>query len=187
VKQETAYKVFKDWLKQSLLKQRDEHVEKRYRDQEKREIEERERKAAANKKIMARIAYKEWKERKLEEDRQQRKLERIERRERLIGDQQRYSSNAEAIEKLRRANAQMNGGGEVMLAYGLNKNLKKLKSGGKRPKSAKPRKDPKRHYIPQQEMMQAQYHQYMMQQQQPDGFEVDEQDEEDYPASQDQE
>ena len=120
-------------------------------------MEERERKAAANKKIMARIAYKEWKERKLEEDRQQRKLERIERREKLIGDQHRYSSNTEAIEKLRRANAQMNGG-EVLLAYGLNKNLKKLKSDGKRPKSAKQRKDPKNHYIPQQELMQAQYH-----------------------------
>ena len=32
VKQETAYKVFKDWLKQSLLKQRDEHIEKRFKD-----------------------------------------------------------------------------------------------------------------------------------------------------------
>jgi len=47
-----------------LLKQRDEHIEKRYKDQEKREIEEREKKAEANKRIMARIAYKEWKERK---------------------------------------------------------------------------------------------------------------------------
>ena len=32
IQQEAAYKVFKDWLKQSLLKQRDEHIEKRSRD-----------------------------------------------------------------------------------------------------------------------------------------------------------
>lgn len=52
----------------------------------------------------------------------------------------------------------MNGGGDVMLAYGLNKNLKKLKAGAaSRPKSAgKPLKK-KSHYIPQQEMMHAQY------------------------------
>ena len=150
VKQETAYKVFKDWLKQSLLKQRDEHIEKRYRDQEKREIEEREKKAAANKKIMARIAYKEWKERKLEEDRQRRKHDRMDRRDRLVGGNQ-FTSNAEAIEHLRRVNSQMNGG-DVMLAYGLNKNLKKLKARGAaaRPKSARPLKkqQQQKHYIP---------------------------------------
>jgi hypothetical protein len=133
VKQETAYKVFKDWLKQSLLKQRDEHIEKRFRDQEKREIEDKEKKAAANKKIMARIAYKEWKERKLEQERHERKLERQQLRQQMMG-ANRYS-NAAVIEQLRRQNAMRDnqGGQEVLLAYGLNKNLKKM-----RPQTAKP-------------------------------------------------
>jgi hypothetical protein len=44
--------------------------------------------------------------------------------------------NAYAIEYLRRQNAQANNGGqEVILAYGLNKNLKKF---NQRPQSAKP-------------------------------------------------
>lgn len=144
VKQETAYKVFKDWLKQSLLKQRDEHIEKKFRDQEKKEIEDREKKAAANKKIMARIAYKEWKERKLEEERQQKKRERIEMRQQMMA----YNShNPAAIALLRRQNAQMEKPGqpEIMLAYGLNKNLKKAI----RPKSAKPlRKKVKKQFVP---------------------------------------
>ena len=59
-------------------------IQKKFNDQEKREIEEKERKAAANKKIMARIAYKEWKERNLEEDRQRRKYDRMQRREQFI-------------------------------------------------------------------------------------------------------
>lgn len=50
------------------MKQREEFIDKRSREQEKRDHDEKERKAAANKKILARIAYKEWKERKLEED-----------------------------------------------------------------------------------------------------------------------
>lgn len=40
-------------------------------------MEEKEKKAKANMKVMARIAYKEWKERKLEEERQLKKLERL--------------------------------------------------------------------------------------------------------------
>lgn len=47
-------------------------------------MDEREKKAQANKKIMARIAYKEWKERKQEEDRLRRKQERLERREQMV-------------------------------------------------------------------------------------------------------
>ena len=43
-------------------------------------MEERERKAQANKRIMARIAYKEWKERKEEEEKLRRRQERMERR-----------------------------------------------------------------------------------------------------------
>ena len=84
-------------------------------------MEDREKKAKANMKVMAKIAYKEWKEKKREEERQKRKIEMIERRRQFMDD-----SDYRAAYR-----------GEVMLAYGLNKNLKKLQE---RPKSAKPTK-----------------------------------------------
>lgn len=159
--------MFKDWLKQSLLKQRDEHIEKRFRDQEKKEVEDREKKAAANKKIMARIAYKEWKERKLEEERQQKKRERMEMRQQMMA----YNShNPAAIALLRRQNARQQHAPEVMLAYGLNKKV------NLRPKSAKPMKkkgkkqqymvpseetDQQQQLLEQQRFMQAQYQQHL--------------------------
>jgi hypothetical protein len=89
-------------------------------DHSKKETDEREKKAKANMKVMAKIAYKEWKERKAEEKRQQAKQERMERRNRMME----FSQGKERK-------------GEVMLAYGLNKNLKQLRE---RPKSAKPLK-----------------------------------------------
>lgn len=44
-------------------------------------MEDREKKAKANMKVMAKIAYKEWKEKKTEEERQTRKIERLVRRQ----------------------------------------------------------------------------------------------------------
>ena len=85
IKQESSYKVFKEWLKKSLIKQREELIQKRMKDQEKRDYEEREKKAKANKKVMAKIAYKEWKEKKADEEREQKKLERLQRRQRMMG------------------------------------------------------------------------------------------------------
>jgi hypothetical protein len=96
-------------------------LQKKIKDQEKKVFEEREKKAKANMKIMAKIAYKEWKEKKAEETRLKRKQERLERRQRMMHD------SPEREENFKRA-------GEVLLAYGLNKNLKKI-----RPKSAKPK------------------------------------------------
>ena len=90
-------------------------------------MEEKKKKAKANMKVMAKIAYKEWKENKREEERQKAKLERLERRQRMMegGD---YDESKQQK-------------GEVLLAYGLNKNLKKLQT---RPKSAKPKKNKKK-------------------------------------------
>lgn len=105
---------------------------------------------------MARIAYKEWKERKEEEDKIRRKRERMERREQMMIQAAGYPNNRDAIQQLRRQAAlrDANNGGEVMLAYGMNKNLKKLRD--TRPKSAKPLRNKKakqqlQHYIPQQQ------------------------------------
>jgi hypothetical protein len=41
-----------------------------------------------NKKVIAKIAYKEWKEKKNEEDRHKRKIERMEKRRQEIEEQQ---------------------------------------------------------------------------------------------------
>lgn len=60
----------------------------------------------------------------MEEKRKVRKLERMERRRKLMDHQD-----------------DRRGGGEVLLAYGLNKNLKQIRE---RPKSAKPSKKSKR-------------------------------------------
>ncbi|CDW72040.1 UNKNOWN [Stylonychia lemnae] len=125
-KQIASYQCFKEWLKQSLIKQREEMLKKKIEDQQKKELEEREKKAKANMKVMAKIAYKEWKEKKADENRQQRKKDKLERRNRLI--------NGEVDGDYPGGNHKK---GEVMLAYGLNKNLKKIRE---RPKSAKPSK-----------------------------------------------
>lgn len=50
---------------------------KKEQDRIKREHDEKERKAKANLKVMAKIAYKEWKERKGEENRQKKKVEKM--------------------------------------------------------------------------------------------------------------
>ena len=71
-------------------------------------MEEREKKAKANMKVMAKIAYKEWKERKREEDRIKRKQEIMRRRAQMEEESLRHRK------------------GEALLAYGLNKNLKSL-------------------------------------------------------------
>lgn len=44
-------------------------IQKKMQDQQKRDMEEKEKRAKANMKVMAKIAYKEWKENKREEDR----------------------------------------------------------------------------------------------------------------------
>lgn len=97
-------------------------------EQEKKDQSEKEKKAKANMKVMAKIAYKEWKERKVEEDKQIMKQERMIRRQQLMDNQSHHESNMKR--------------GDVMLAYGLNKNLKKLRN---RPRSAKQKKQKKTH------------------------------------------
>jgi len=74
IKQEKGYKAFKDWLKQSLMKQQREAYQKKIEDHQKRCVEEEQKKAKESMKIMARIAFKEWKERKTEESRHKKKI-----------------------------------------------------------------------------------------------------------------
>jgi hypothetical protein len=52
---------FKDWLKKSLIKQREEQVQKKMVKQEKKAKDDEEHRTKANRRVMARIAYKDWK------------------------------------------------------------------------------------------------------------------------------
>lgn len=79
-KKEKCYHAYKEWLKKSLIKQRQELDEKKIENYQRREQEELERREKENLKVKAKIAYKEWRERKNEEARHKRKVERMEKR-----------------------------------------------------------------------------------------------------------
>lgn len=63
-KHEKGYRAFKVWLKDSLIRQQREVYQKRLEDQHKRAVEEEQRKAKESMKVMAKIAFNEWKQRK---------------------------------------------------------------------------------------------------------------------------
>jgi len=71
-------------LKQNLIKQKEEQYEKKIGDHKQKIMKEEQKKKKENMKVMANIAYKEWKERKREEGRQKKKIEKLERRRALI-------------------------------------------------------------------------------------------------------
>ena len=74
---------------------------------------------------MSNIAYREWKERKTEQARHKSKLEKMEkRRERLEAQEEKMARRQRVMEMKRR----QGGGGQILLAYGLNKNLKNLQA-----------------------------------------------------------
>lgn len=75
---------FKDWLKKSLIKQREEQVQKKMVKQEKKAKDDEEHRTKANRRVMARIAYKDWKQTKTEEDKLRKKREQIQRRQGLF-------------------------------------------------------------------------------------------------------
>lgn len=137
-KKEVAYAEFKRWLKQSLIKQREEIIQKKIRDHERREMEEEKKKAKENMKVMAKIAYKEWKERKTEEMRQKKKIEKMEKRRQRMEEEEIRLARRMLVREMQRRKGN---GGQVLLAYGLNKNLKKMNDARPaRAKSAKPRR-----------------------------------------------
>lgn len=123
MKKELGYQNYKEWLKKSMLKQREDQIQKKLEKERKRQEIDREKKAKANLKVMSKIAFKEWKEKKA-------KQTAIEKR------QKRLEKEQERLMRMRRNNSQERGK-EVILAYGLNKNLKRVNN---RAKSAKPRK-----------------------------------------------
>lgn len=82
-KKEKSYNTFKEWLKVSLIKQREEIIQKKMVEHEKQQEEQETKKAKDNMKVLAKIAYKEWRERKNEEARHKRKVEKMEDRRQL--------------------------------------------------------------------------------------------------------
>ena len=69
IRKEKSYQAFKDWLKVSLLKQREELIQKKIIAAEKKRQKQIDKKTKENNKVMARIAYQEWKQRKAEQAR----------------------------------------------------------------------------------------------------------------------
>lgn len=66
-----------------MIKQREEIINKKMDEHEKQLNEQDSQKAKDNMKVMAKIAYKEWKQRKSEEARHKKKVERMEERAQL--------------------------------------------------------------------------------------------------------
>jgi len=64
IKKELGYQNYKEWLKKSMLKQREDQIQTRLEKERKRQEDDREKKAKANLKIMSKIAFKEWKDKK---------------------------------------------------------------------------------------------------------------------------
>jgi len=71
-------------------------------------------------KIMARIAYKEWKERKAEETRHKKNVQRQEKQRKKMEEQEIKAARYDMVMEMKRRQ----GGGQILLAYGINKNLK---------------------------------------------------------------
>ena len=69
LRKEQSHQAFKEWLKASEIKMRGEIIQKKIELHEKRERDEEKKKAKENMKVMAKIAYKEWKETKAEQAR----------------------------------------------------------------------------------------------------------------------
>jgi hypothetical protein len=93
--------------------------QKKYEKREKRRIEER-------KKVEAEITFKRWKMQKDKETREGRKIKKLE-----------DWREKEQLLLLREQKRMLNQGGDVMLAYSLNKNIREIEKLRKRPKSAR--------------------------------------------------
>ena len=57
----TSSCVFKEWLKRSLIKQREDQIQKRVVRHERARLEDEKAKKAALRRVEAKIAYRDWK------------------------------------------------------------------------------------------------------------------------------
>lgn len=82
--------------------------------------EEEKKKLKDENEVMAKIAYKVWKEKKTEEARNEKKLKKMEKRRTQMEAAEAKIARKQMIEEIKKKQ----GGGQILLAYGLNKNLK---------------------------------------------------------------
>lgn len=135
-KQEESHQKFKHWLKDSIVKQQRDLYMKKLANHEKRCDEEEKRKLKDENEVMAKIAYKVWKEKKTEEARNIKKIKKMEKRRVQLEAEEARMARRQMVDEIKRNK----GGNQILLAYGLNKNLKQLQANAKpRAKSAKQR------------------------------------------------
>lgn len=121
-RQEESHQKFKEWLKDSIVKQQRDVYMKKLETHQKRIDEEEKKKLKDENEVMAKIAYKVWKEKKTEEARNNRKMQKLEKRRKAEEAKEAKEARRQMVEEIKRKQ----GGGQILLAYGLNKNLKQL-------------------------------------------------------------
>lgn len=67
-RQEIAFVKFKEWLKNSLIKQKEEEIQKKIEKRQVKEEKKHKEKEKQHRKVLAKIAYKDWVQTKKEED-----------------------------------------------------------------------------------------------------------------------
>jgi aromatic ring-opening dioxygenase catalytic subunit (LigB family) len=77
---EESHQKFKQWLKDSIVKQQREVYLQKLEQHEKKMQDEEKKKLKEENEVMAKIAYKVWKEKKSEEARNVKKLQKMEKR-----------------------------------------------------------------------------------------------------------
>ena len=82
--------------------------------------EEDKMKNKENRRVIAKIRYKEWNERKAEEGRHKKMVTKMEKQRIKMDEQEQKRARLERIREMKRHAH----GGQILLAYGLNKNLK---------------------------------------------------------------
>lgn len=162
-KQDISFLKFKEWLKTSLIKQREDQMGKKIEKHNRKVTEEEEKRRKKHREVLAKIAYKDWKQTKGEEEKLRKKREQIERRQGLFDSKSfrqkptrpkmtRHSSargfapsqnSSRYINTDQKRNQIETRGGQAnILAYSLNKNMKKSrpKTAGKARAAPKPKR-----------------------------------------------
>jgi hypothetical protein len=124
-KQEESHQKFKYWLKDSIVKQQKDLYYKKLEAHEKRQQEDEKKKLKEENEVMAKIAYRVWKEKKTEEARNKKKVERMEKRRVAMEAHEAKMARRQMVAEMQR---RQGGGGQILLAYGLNKNLRRLQN-----------------------------------------------------------
>ena len=88
---------FKHWLKESLVQQTKANYDTMRATQEKKAMEAEKEKHKENMKVMAKIAFREWKERKSDEAREKREMQKKDRTRTKLEQQEVRMARLEAV------------------------------------------------------------------------------------------